>query len=83
MKMYYILNKDITSRTATTLNWDLSQAISSVRIVKGDRIINGKSLVDLLLGDLKINDNILVLIENIYDKKLVKEVFDKIGREVQ
>nr|DAD58803.1 MAG TPA: HprK protein [Caudoviricetes sp.] len=48
MKLQYKLNRDIVARTATMLNWDLSQLHSSIHIQSGERVINGKSLIGIL-----------------------------------
>lgn len=48
MKLQYKLNRDIVARTATMLNWDLSQLHSSIHIQSNDRVINGKSLLGIL-----------------------------------
>lgn len=50
----YKINKDIFSRTAAQLNWELNTYKSLISIITEEkRKINAKSLIGLLSGNLK------------------------------
>ena len=83
MTISYKLNKDIVARTATMLNWNLSSINSQIRIInKDNRMINAKSLVGLLSGNLKKDDNINILIDSELDLMKVKSYFNEVGKEI-
>ncbi len=82
MTITYKLNKDIVARTAAQLNWNLKQVRSSIRIIRGDRIVNGKSLIGIMSANMRLNDIISVTIDELTDVEEIKEYFNEVGREI-
>lgn len=79
----YKITKDIVGRTAAQLNWNLNQLSSSIYIInKDDRMVNGKSLVGLLQGGLKANDNITILLDREEDLAKAKTSLNNIGKQI-
>lgn len=50
------INSNIGGRQASNLVYRLSEVDGSITIIKGDRMINAKSIIGLLSLDLKKND---------------------------
>ena len=82
MTITYKLKKDIVARTAAQLNWNLKQVRSSIRIIHGDRIVNGKSLIGIMSANMRFNDIISVTIDELADVEEIKEYFNEVGREI-
>ncbi len=83
MAISYKLNKDIIARTAAMLNWSLNSINSSVNIVNTEgRMINGKSLVGILSGHLRKDDQIKILINDEQEVNKVKNCFNEVGKEI-
>lgn len=79
----YKLSKDLIARTATMLNWNLQKVPSSIEIInKEGRKVNGKSLVGILSGQFRKNDEIKIIIGNIKDLNLAKSYFNEVGKEI-
>lgn len=82
MELTYKLKRDIVARVAANLSWDLSQLHSSIHISKKDRIINGKSLIGVLVLDMRLGDEIKVVFDEAADLDKIKEIFNELGGEV-
>lgn len=82
MTITYKLKKDIVARTAAQLNWNLKRVHSSIRIIHGDRIVNGKSLIGIMSANMRFNDIISIIIDEFTDIEEVKEYFNEVGREI-
>ena len=79
MTIIYKLNKNLTGRVATQLNWELEKLEGTIQIAtKDDRFINGKSLIGLLSGGFKMDDIIEIFIEKDKDVELVRSSFKEI-----
>ena len=75
-----ILNKNITGRAAAQLNWALSSLKSSIRIInKEGRMVNAKSLVGLLSGQIREGDLITISFDQIDEEQKIKFYFREIG----
>lgn len=81
MKLQYKLNRDVVARTATMLNWDLSQLHSSIHIQSNDRVINGKSLLGILSAQYKMGDVITIIFDDEKDLNKIEEIFNELGGE--
>ena len=87
MEIYYLLNKDIISREAAQLNWKLNQLPITIYIKNNfkDKIINGKSLIGILSGNVRYNDKITIMINDYhaqFEIDKIKEYFNEVGREI-
>ena len=82
MTLKYKLYKDIVARTAVQLNWNLKQVRSSIRIIHGDKVINGKSLIGIMSANMRFNDIISIIIDELADVEEIKEYFNEVGREI-
>lgn len=82
MTITYKLYKDIVARTAAQLNWNLKQVHSSIRIIHGDRVVNGKSLIGIMSANMRFNDIISIIIDEPIDVEEIKEYFNEVGREI-
>lgn len=82
MAITYKLDRDIVARTAAQLNWNLKQVRSSIRIIHGDRIVNGKSLIGIMSANMRFDDTISVIIDEPADVEEIKEYFNEVGREI-
>lgn len=83
MKINYLLTKNVVARAASTLNWDLNSLTSSVYIINTEgRMINGKSLIGILSGNLKETDKIEILYDKKEDLHRLKFSFNKVGKEI-
>lgn len=75
-----ILNKNITGRAAAQLNWALSSLKSSIRIInKEGRMVNAKSLVGLLSGQIREGDLITISFDQKDEEQKIKFYFREIG----
>ena len=75
-----ILNKNITGRAAAQLNWALSSLKSSIRIInKEGRMVNAKSLVGLLSGQIREGDLITISFDQEDEEQKIKFYFREIG----
>lgn len=75
-----ILNKNITGRAAAQLNWALSSLKSSIRIInKEGRMVNAKSLVGLLSGQIREGDLITISFDQVDEEQKIKFYFREIG----
>lgn len=80
----YKLTKDIIARTANQLNWNLQKIPCSIEIINQEgRKINAKSLIGLLSGQLRKDDEIKVIIGDIEKMSEVKSCLLEVGREEQ
>ena len=80
----YKLTADVIARAANLLNWNLKTVNSSVDIINAEgRKVNGKSLVGLLSGKLRKNDEIKVIVDHIEDLPIVKSYFNEVGKEIK
>lgn len=82
MTITYQLDRDIVARTAAQLNWNLKQVRSSIRIIHGHRIVNGKSLIGIMSANMRFNDIISITIDEPADVEEIKEYFNEVGREI-
>lgn len=81
-KIKYKLNKDIIARNAAMLSWSLNQVKSCINIFNKNRVVNGKSLVGILSGDMRKGDVIIINIDRSTDLNYIKKQFNEVGREV-
>lgn len=82
MTFNYQLDKDVVARTAANLSFNLNNFHSDIHIKNHNRIINGKSLVGVLQGNLKFGDTITIYINDLSEVNKIKEYFSEIGKEV-
>lgn len=82
MTIKYELNRDIIARTATQINFSLNTIKDSVFIIKDERCFNGKSLIGILANNLKKGDAIEIEASK-QDILYIKEIFNKVGKEVK
>lgn len=81
MTLQYKLEKDISSRTATFLCFELNRIKGEVHIKTENKKVSGKSLLGLLVCDLKEDDIITIETEMKYVLE-VRDAFNAVGREV-
>ena len=78
----YKINKDLVGRTAAQLNWNLSKLSSSLYIItKEKRMVNGKSLVGLLQGNIRKGDLVTILLDKEEDLAEAKSSLNNIGKQ--
>lgn len=82
MKITYKLKRDIVSRIAANLAFDLSRTKSAF-ILKGNQCLNGKSLIGILSCQLRFGDIITIKGENEEDMKIIKEAFNGLGDVIE
>lgn len=82
MKIQYTLNNDVVARAATQLNWEINKIDGPFYIIKNERMINAKSMIGLLSGNLHKGDTIIIEFESEDSADKVREIFNEIGREV-
>ncbi len=75
MNISYKLQRDIVSRRAAMLAWNLNALHTSVRIIHNEIVINGKSLIGILNTYMRAGDIITVVIDELEDVDNVKEIF--------
>lgn len=81
MSITYRLKKDIVSRIAANLIFDISK-VKTMYIIKGDRCFNGKSLVGILSNNLRFNDIITIKVDESDDMKIIEKVFSDLGEVI-
>ena len=82
-KIKYKLNKNLTGRQAAQLNWKLTQISSSIRIINEEgRMINAKSLIGLLSGCFRSENNIEIIVDDERDLERVKEALSEVGTKI-
>ena len=78
----YKINKDLVGRTAAQLNWNLSKLSSSLYIItKEKRMVNGKSLVGLLQGNIRKGDSVTILLDKEEDIAKAKSFLNNVGKQ--
>lgn len=77
MNMTYKLQRDVVSRRATMLAWNLNSLHSAVRIVHNENVVNGKSLIGILNTYMRAGETITVVVDELEDVDNVKEIFDE------
>jgi phosphotransferase system HPr-like phosphotransfer protein len=82
MSIKYRLKRDIVSRIAANLVFNISEA-KSVHIIKNDRCFNGKSLIGILSNRLSFNDIITIKVEQLKDIEIIKQAFNEIGEVIE
>ena len=65
-----VLKNDLNSRTAKNFVYSIASMPFNVRIIKGDKQINGKSIIGLLSANLKSGDIINIYIDKNYPNGL-------------
>lgn len=81
MSITYRLKKDIVSRIAANLIFDISK-VKTMYIIKGDRCFNGKSLVGILSNNLRFNDIITIKVDESDDMEIIEKVFSDLGEVI-
>jgi len=81
MTIKYRLKRDIVSRIAANLVFDISKA-KSVHIIKENRCFNGKFLIGILSNKLYFNDIITIEVEQFEDMEIIKQAFKEIGEVI-
>ena len=78
----YKINIDLVGRTATQLNWNLNKLSSSLYIItKEERMVNGKSLVGLLQGNIRKGDSVTILLDKEEDIAKAKSFLNNVGKQ--
>lgn len=78
----YKINTDLVGRTATQLNWNLNKLSSSLYIItKEERMVNGKSLVGLLQGNIRKGDSVTILLDKEEDIAKAESFLNNIGKQ--
>ena len=78
----YKINTDLVGRTATQLNWNLNRLSSSLYIItKEKRMVNGKSLVGLLQGNIRKGDSVTILLDKEEDIAKAKSFLNNVGKQ--
>lgn len=78
----YKINTDLAGRTAAQLNWNLNKLSSSLYIItKEKRMVNGKSLVGLLQGNIRKGDLVTILLDKEEDLAKAKSSLNNIGQQ--
>ena len=78
----YKINTDLVGRTAAQLNWNLNKLSSSLYIItKEERMVNGKSLVGLLQGNIRKGDLVTILLDKEEDLAEAKSSLNNIGKQ--
>ena len=78
----YKINIDLVGRTAAQLNWNLSKLSSSLYIItKEKRMVNGKSLVGLLQGNIRKGDSVTILLDKEEDIVKAKSFLNNVGKQ--
>lgn len=78
----YKINTNLAGRTAAQLNWNLNKLSSSLYIItKEKRMVNGKSLVGLLQGNIRKGDLVTILLDKEEDLAEAKYSFNNIGKQ--
>ena len=78
----YKINTDLVGRAAAQLNWNLNKLSSSLYIItKEERMVNGKSLVGLLQGNIRKGDSITILLDKEEDIAKAESFLNNIGKQ--
>lgn len=78
----YRINTDLAGRAAAQLNWNLNKLSSSLYIItKEKRMVNGKSLVGLLQGNIHKGDLVTILLDKEEDLAEAKSSLNNIGKQ--
>lgn len=78
----YKINTDLAGRIAAQLNWNLNKLSSSLYIItKEKRMVNGKSLVGLLQGNIRKGDLVTILLDKEEDLAEAKSSLNNIGKQ--
>lgn len=78
----YKINTDLAGRAAAQLNWNLNKLSSSLYIItKEKRMVNGKSLVGLLQGNIHKGDLVTILLDKEEDLAEAKSSLNNIGKQ--
>ena len=78
----YKINTDLAGRAAAQLNWNLNKLSSSLYIItKEERMVNGKSLVGLLQGNIRKGDLVTILLDKEEDLAEAKSSLNNIGKQ--
>ena len=78
----YKINTDLVGRAATQLNWNLNKLSSSLYIITNEeRMVNGKSLVGLLQGNIRKGDSVTILLDKEEDITKAKSFLNNIGKQ--
>ena len=78
----YKINTDLAGRAAAQLNWNLNKLSSSLYIItKEKRMVNGKSLVGLLQGNIHKGDLVTILLDKEEDLAKAKSSLNNIGKQ--
>ena len=84
INILYKVNKNIIGREAAQLNWKLNSLSTSINIINQEnRKVNGKSLIGLLSGNFKKNQNITIIIDTDKEIDKIKQYFNEIGKEIK
>lgn len=81
MILKYKLNKDLCGRAAAQLNWNLNSLCSEIHL-KGERIVNGKSLIGILAAQFYNGEEIEIIFDQSYKTDKIREYFNEVGREI-
>lgn len=74
------LEQNITGRCAAQLNWAIKLLKSDIRVFNQDgRMVNGKSLIGLLSGQMKAGDLITVSFDQKDEEQKIKYYFRELG----
>lgn len=74
------LKQNVTGRCAAQLNWAIKPLKSNIRVFNQDgRMVNGKSLVGLLSGQMKAGDLITVSFDQEEEEQKIKYYFNELG----
>jgi phosphotransferase system HPr (HPr) family protein len=82
MEIKYRFKRDVVSRAAAQLSWQLSQLHSSIHLLGNDRVVNGKSLVGVLSAQYKMGDEVTITYDDNDELAKIKEIFNEIGGEI-
>lgn len=82
MILKYKLNKHLLARAAAELVWKLQQIDTSISIIS-ERMLNAKSLVGVLSGNLRYGTEIQILFEKEEELNKITEAFDEVGKRLE
>lgn len=82
MRITYLLKRDIVSRTAINLVFELANT-KNIHIIKNKVCFNGKSLIGVLSNHLRAGDVITFDIEDLEDIRIVKESLEELGEVIE
>ena len=81
MIIKYKLKTNLLGRVAAQLVWELNQIDTSINIIS-ERMVNGKSLVGILSGNLRYGREIEILFEKEEFLNKIIEVFNEVGDKI-